>query len=222
MFSIHAGRGGIGNYSLLCCFCRRLFVLLSSRFSSIVIALGWERGHDYRSWRRAASTSVLELNISSSEQPSSPLLSSFVVWEWLSHIQAPCSTATVPFIRYGVHACPLTCTKTHTQRSSRYKSSLSCIDPASAEHQFCTFVLSVFPNVSKPSLNCKIKLVLTKQPASTFVNFFLDSFSKQFFFIKRRSSWAFLGAKTSICQCAPSLCTAASVKTQNTEILTWK
>lgn len=28
MFSIHASRGRIGNYSLLCCFCRRLFVLL--------------------------------------------------------------------------------------------------------------------------------------------------------------------------------------------------
>lgn len=146
MFSIHAGRGGIGNYSLLCCFCRRLFVLLSSRFSSIVIALGWERGHDYRSWRRAAYTPVLELNISNSEQPSSSLL-----WS-----ESGCHTlrrsATQPQCLYYLrrtrmhaHMHAHTCTHWHAQRGSRYKSSLSCIDPASALH-FCPSVFQMFQN----------------------------------------------------------------------------
>lgn len=127
MFSKHARRGGIGNYSLLCCFHRRLFVLLSSRLSSIVIALGWERVHAYRSWRRAANMPALKLNISSSGQPSPPLLWS----ESGRHtLRRP---ATHPYL-YVLFEY----TSTSTQR--RYKSFLSCIDPASTEWPNCTFV----------------------------------------------------------------------------------
>lgn len=151
MFSIHESGGGIRNYSLLCYFCRRLFVLLCSWFSSIVIALGWERGHDYRSWRGAAYTPVLELNISNSEQPSSAPL-----WS-----QSGCHTFRLPgthpqclyYLRrtrmpthlhtlYTVYVHMLT--QKYTQRGSHHKSSLSRIDPASTGCQCCTFVPQFF------------------------------------------------------------------------------
>lgn len=150
MFSIHASGGGIRNDSL-CYFCRRLFVLLRSWFSSIVIALGWERGHDYRSWRRAAYTPALELNISSSEQPSSAPLwyqsgyhtfrlpgthPQCLYYVWRTHMPTHLHTL------YTVYTHTLT--QQYTPRGIRHESSLSRIDPASSGCQCCTFVPRFF------------------------------------------------------------------------------
>lgn len=104
----------------LCCIVSAggFFVFLCSWFSSIVIALGWERGHVYRSWRRAAYTLLLELNISSSEQPSPPSL-----WSGSDclHIQAPCNIAMVPLL-LRTHTCISTHlhTRTHTDTKNTH------------------------------------------------------------------------------------------------------
>lgn len=193
MFSIHVSGGGIRNDSSLCSFCRRLFVLLRSWFSSTVIALGWERGHDYRRWRRAAYTSVLELNISSSEQPSSaPLWSQSGCHTFrLPGTRPQClyysRRTRMPTQRHTLYTVFMrTLTQQYTHRGSRHESSPSRIDPASTGNSVLHFCPSVFQTLQRKRMDCKIKVVFVKQHTATLFSFLLLISQTIYFLTKTR------------------------------------
>ena len=109
---------------------------------STVIALGWERGHDYRSCRQAAYKPVVELNISSSEQTSAlPLWSKSGSDIFRQHSHGAFITCSLHTSKCGHTPTHIshTLTQEHTQRGSYHKRLVLCIDPDSTGCS-CTFV----------------------------------------------------------------------------------
>lgn len=158
---------------------------------------------------------VLQLNISSSEQPSSPPL-----WS-----ESGCHTFSLPatqprcaFITYSVRARTLTCVPTHLQglhtqsRTKKNTNGEAAFIKRASIHRLCwASVLHFCPSVfqmlqKKERLDCKIKLVFIKQP--TILNSFLQAIPLQQKEEQSSFPW-YHAAKDSNCHSV----TAASVDT---------